>query len=104
MKFGGRIVTDAFTAARCAPIGQTYLMNCEPIALPIPENAFFKQAVFQQDFGQRLLELAGLSPEVLDLVRSRLTRRIAREPLFARLQELLGPTVIQVLIDAFLAA
>ena len=48
--------------------------------------------------------LTFVSPEVLDLVRSRLTRRIAREPLFARLQELLGPTVIQVLIDAFLAA
>jgi transposase len=34
----------------------------------------------------------------------RLTRRIAREPLLARLQEFFGPTVIQVLINAFLAA
>jgi hypothetical protein len=37
--------------------------------LPIPENAFFEQAVFDQDLSQGLLELARLSPELLDLVR-----------------------------------
>ena len=49
-------------------------------------------------------ELARLSLELLDLVRGRLTRRVAGEPFLARLQELLRPTVVQVLIDPFLAA
>src|SRR5215472_4676326 len=71
---------------------------------PIPENAFFEQAVFDQDLSQGLLELARLSLELLDLVRGRLTRRVASEPFLARLQELLRPTVVQVLIDPFLAA
>src|SRR2546428_3056027 len=73
-------------------------------ALPIPENAFFEQAVFDQDLSQGLLELARLSLELLDLVRGRLTRRVAGEPFLARLQELLRPTVVEVLIDPFLAA
>src|SRR5438445_7000242 len=72
--------------------------------LPIPENAFFEQAVFDQDLSQGLLELARLSLELLDLVRGRLTRRVAGEPFLARLQELLRPTVVEVLIDPFLAA
>jgi len=46
---------------------------------PIPENAFFEQAVFDEDLGQGLLELANLSLEVLDLVRGRLTRCIASQ-------------------------
>src|SRR5262249_39897535 len=71
---------------------------------PIPENAFFEQAVFDQELSQGLLELARLSLELLDLVRGRLTRRVAGEPFLARLQELLRPTVVQVLIDPFLAA
>src|SRR5262249_60301822 len=40
----------------------------------------------------------------LALVRGRLPRRVAGEPFLARLQKLLRPTVIQVLIDPFLAA
>src|SRR5499433_92470 len=44
------------------------------------------------------------APELLDLVRGGLTRRVAGEPFLARLQELLRPTVVQVLIDPFLAA
>src|SRR5262245_65762246 len=47
---------------------------------------------------------ARLSLELVDLVRGRLTRRVAGEPFLARLQELLRPTVLQVLIDPFLAA
>src|SRR5262249_59397580 len=72
--------------------------------LPIPKNAFFKQAVFDQDLSQGLLELARLSLELLDLVRGPLTRRVAGEPFLARLQELLRPTVVQGLIDPFLTA
>src|SRR2546429_3447505 len=70
----------------------------------MPENAFLEQAVFDQALSQGLLELARLSLELLDLVRGRLTRGVAGEPFLARLQELLRPTVVQVLIDPFLAA
>src|SRR6516225_9851787 len=80
------------------------MRNTSRSVLPIPENAFFEQAVFDQDLSQGLLELARLSLELLDLVRGRLTRRVAGEPFLARLQELLRPTVVQVLIDPFLAA
>ena len=51
-----------------------------------------------------MAELARLSLELLDLVRGCLTRRVAGEPFLARLQKLLRPTVVQVLIDPFLAA
>src|SRR5215470_10091177 len=80
------------------------MRNTSLTVLPIPENAFFEQAVFDQDLSQGLLELARLSLELLDLVRGGLTRRVAGEPFLARLQELLRPTVVQVLIDPFLAA
>src|SRR6266436_3668169 len=80
------------------------MRNTSSSVLPIPENAFFEQAVFDQDLSQGLLELARLSLELLDLVRGRLTRRVAGEPFLARLQELLRPTVVEVLIDPFLAA
>src|SRR5262249_14666386 len=80
------------------------MRNTSRSVLPIPENAFFEQAVFDQHLSQGFLELARLSLELLDLVRGRLTRRVAGEPFLARLQKLLRPTVIQVLIDPFLAA
>src|SRR5215467_2292306 len=80
------------------------MRNTSCSVLPIPENAFFEQAVFDQELSQGLLELARLSFELLDLVRGGLTRRVAGEPFLARLQELLRPTVVQVLIDPFLAA
>jgi hypothetical protein len=41
---------------------------------------------------------------LLDLVRGRLTRRVASQPLLAGLQKLLRPTIIEVLVDTFLAA
>src|SRR6516225_2932756 len=80
------------------------MRNTSSSVLPIPENAFFEQAVFDQELSQGLLELARFSLELLDLVRGGLTRRVAGEPFLARLQELLRPMVVQVLIDPFLAA
>src|SRR5262249_47774303 len=71
---------------------------------PIPENAFFEQAVFDQELSQGLLELARLSFELLDLVRGGLTRRVAGEPVLARPQGILRPTGVQVLNDPLLAA
>src|SRR5262249_61477903 len=72
--------------------------------LPSPANAFFGLAVFDQDLGRGPLERALLSLELFALFRGGLTRRFAGEPFLARLQELLRPTVVQVLIDPFLAA
>jgi hypothetical protein len=48
--------------------------------------------------------LARLGAERLDLIGRRLPRGIAGEPLLAGLEELLRPTVVEVLGDAFLAA
>src|SRR5271155_4075544 len=45
-----------------------------------------------------------LRPQLFDLVAGRFTRCIARQPLLARLQEVLGPAIVEVLIDPFLAA
>src|SRR5258708_7826269 len=42
--------------------------------------------------------------DLLDLVAGRFPRRIARQPLLARLQEVLRPTVVKILVNAFLAA
>src|SRR5438094_9536058 len=61
-------------------------------------------SVADMDLSQGLLELARLSLELLDLVRGRLTCRVAGEPFLTRLQELFRPTVVEVLIDPFLAA
>src|SRR6476659_4480081 len=71
--------------------------------LPIREHAFFEQTVLQRRFGQRLLQLACLGPQRLDLVGSGLARRVARQPALAGFQELLRPAVIHALRDALLA-
>src|SRR6266436_436607 len=42
--------------------------------------------------------------DLLDLIAGRFPRRVARQPLLARLQEVLRPTVVQILVNAFLAA
>src|SRR5262249_27853967 len=56
--------------------------------------------------GERQLAGGGLGivDELFDLVRGGLTRRVAGEPFLARLPKTLRPTVVQVLIDPFLAA
>ena len=65
---------------------------------PIPENAFFKQAVLNQELHQHLLELASLSSQIFDLVRGRLAGGIAGEPPLAGLQELLRPAIVEILV------
>src|SRR2546430_15572611 len=80
------------------------MRNISGGVLPTPENAFFEQAVSDQDLSQGLLELARLGLELLDLLRGRLACGVAGEPFLARLQELFRPTVVEVLIDPFLAA
>ena len=71
---------------------------------PIPDHAFFEQPVLQHLFGKRLLEVAHLVAQLLDLTRGRLARGIARKPFPASLEERLRPAVIQALGNPFPAA
>jgi len=64
---------------------------------PIPDHAFFEQPKFQCLLGNDLLEIAGLTPKQLDLVAGGSTRRVARQPLLARFEELLRPVVVKAL-------
>jgi hypothetical protein len=69
---------------------------------PIRDHAFFEQAVLEGDLGQRFLELTGFGAQHLDLIGGRLAGGIAGETLLAGLQELLAPSVVEVLGDPFL--
>ena len=71
---------------------------------PSAITLFLSRRFSRVSFGQRLLELARLGPQGLDLVGCRLARRVASEPLLAGLEELLRPAIVEVLGDAFLAA
>ena len=71
---------------------------------PHRQHAFFEQAVLHHQLGQQFLELMALRPQPFDLVAGRFTRGIAGQPLLARLQEVLGPAIVEVLVDPFLAA
>src|SRR5450755_3671404 len=77
-------------------------ISCD--VLPIPDHAFFEQAVLQRRLGQRLLELARLCPQHLHLVGGGLTCRVAGQPPLAGLQELLRPAVIHALCNTLFAA
>jgi len=74
------------------------------VVAPSPEGAFFQQAIFQHRLGQCFLQLGGLAAQFLDLIGGRLTGGIAGQALLASFQKLLRPALIQVLVDAFLAA
>jgi hypothetical protein len=67
--------------------------------VPIRDHAFFEQPVLEQDVGQRLLEGAHLSAQLLDLAGRRLAFGVTRQPLLAGFQELLRPFVIEALRD-----
>src|SRR5208282_699939 len=71
---------------------------------PIPDHAFFEQTVFEGQFGDDLLQGTGLAAQVLDLIRGRGAGRVASQPLFASLKEVLRPAVIKVLNDSLAAA
>jgi len=66
---------------------------------PIPDHAFFEQAVVQRQLGHDLLEGQSLTAQALDFIGCRLAGGIARQALLARLQELLRPAIIEVLVD-----
>src|SRR3954453_18447903 len=71
---------------------------------PIPDHAFFEQAVLEGQVGHDLLQGGGLPTQVLHLVRRGSPRRVAGEPLLARLQEVLRPAIIHRRGDALAAA
>jgi hypothetical protein len=70
----------------------------------LERHAFFEQTVFEGQFGDYLLQCAGLTTQVLHLVRGCGAGRIASQLLLAGLQELLRPAIIQDLNDSFAAA
>jgi transposase InsO family protein len=59
---------------------------------------------FGRGSGQQFLELLGLRPQSFDLVTGRLARAIAGQPLLACLEKLLGPAIIQILVNSLFAA
>src|SRR3954453_17057424 len=71
---------------------------------PIPDHAFFEQAVLEGQVGHDLLQGGGLPTQVLHLVRRGSPRRVAGEPLLARLEEVLRPAIIHRRGDALAAA
>jgi hypothetical protein len=77
-----------------------YLMR----ALPPPRPCFFEQPVLEGEVRHGLLERGRLGPQVPDLRARRLSRFVARQALLTGLQELLRPTVIEALRDAFAPA
>ena len=74
------------------------------VVFPKPGHAFFEQTVLQRKIGHTLFQIASLAAQVLHLVRSSSTRRIASQTTLAGLHEILGPSVIQAPGNAFLAA
>lgn len=64
----------------------------------------FELSDFQRLLRQHFLQHGGFLPQVLHLVGGRSPGRIARQTPLARLQELFGPSIIDVLGDAFAAA
>jgi hypothetical protein len=70
----------------------------------LPSQIFFEPVVAQVQFGHSLLQIAILALEAGDLIGIGLAYSIARQALLPGFQEVLAPAVIQVGIDAFLAA
>ena len=70
---------------------------------PIRDHAFFKQPVFEKRLGQRFFQLPELSADILHLVRGGVAGGIAGKPLLARLEEVLRPAIIDVLVQPLAA-
>src|SRR6185436_5331042 len=89
---------DCSTSRMISSFSQAgYLMR----RLPHPRSCFFfEHTALEGQLGHDLLQRVGLATQILDLVRSGGPGRIARQPLLARLEEVLRPAVIQVLDDS----
>ena len=64
----------------------------------MPEHAFFEQPVLQHRFGK------GFLAQPADVATAGLALSIPGQPLFPRFQKLLAPAVLQILVQAFVAA
>src|SRR5260370_13451987 len=64
---------------------------------PIRDHAFFEKRQLERLLGHTLLQLPGLTAQILDLAARGRPRRIAGKPPLAGLKELLGPTVVKAL-------
>src|SRR5215472_2444110 len=71
---------------------------------PQPRSRFFSATGSRASARPPLLQCAGLAPQLLDLIRGRRSRCVAGQALFAGLQKLLRPAVIEVLDDPLAAA
>jgi hypothetical protein len=77
-----------------------YLMRL----LPQPRSRFFKHTVFQSKIGNQLFHVAHFVAKVFDFPSAGGAFRIASQPAFAGLEELLRPAVIQALGNALAPA
>ncbi len=68
------------------------------------DHAFFEQTVVQPQISNGLLERKRLTAKIPNLIGRRFAGRISRQALLARLQEVLRPAVIEVLVDPLTAA
>ena len=68
---------------------------------PIRNHAFFEQADLKCLLGHDLLQVTGFPTQVLHFIRCGSTRGVPGKPLLASFQELLRPTVIKTLDNAF---
>ena len=55
------------------------------VVVPIRDDAFFEQPALQSEIGHALLQIAGLTAQILHLFCGRGTCRIASEPALASL-------------------
>ena len=60
-------------------------------------QTFFEHTVLERDLGDDLLELPVLGPQLFDFVAGGLPDGVSCQLLLARLQELLAPSVIQII-------
>ncbi len=70
----------------------------------MPDHAFFEQPQFECLFGDNFLQIARFTAQNFHLIGCSCTRRIPGQPLLARFQKFLRPTVIKALSNAFATA
>jgi hypothetical protein len=77
-----------------APVCDAHHVSDSPSA----STAFLSRR-FSSISSQQFLELMAIRWQALDFIAGRFTCGIASQPLFARLQEVLGPAIVEVLVN-----
>ncbi len=70
----------------------------------VTEHAFLEQAVFQRQIGNHFFQGCSFKSQFLHLGTGRLSRRVTGQALFAGLQKLLGPGIIEAFADRLTTA